>query len=477
MIELGVEIRGINGLLSNCLSLLQLTEMGIGTAIIYALYKPLADNNILEIQILMQLYSKIYRVVGCAILLLGFVMSFFLNFFIEETTFPWTYIIIVYFIQVITTSSSYFYSYKRNLLYADQKMYITTLVDTGCNVAATLVKIFVMIIFKSYVIYLIVQLVQTVASNIIINVWSDKHYPYLREKVTAKYDKMEQLIYNIKNILIGRIGGFVYSSTDNLIISKFAGIIQVGYMSNYYQILNILKTLASSITQPIQPMIGNYIQEYNDIKKSYDLFLAYTFVRYCLANILTVGMVVMINPLITIWIGDEFTLSIWIAILMAIDMYIGIVHGPTGEYISVLGLFKNDKNMSIIGMCINLVFSIVLVRSFGTVGVLMGTVIAQIYYWIARAFIVFSKYFKRGVVKYIFKIIQYTGITVLDILLLNFISGKLYAQYYINFITFIMMGVICVIVSSASIVVLFFKTKEFKVLLDIVSKLFKKNLQ
>lgn len=472
MQQLGVEIRGLNGLFTNCLSLLQLTELGIGSAIIYALYKPLAENNTKEIQILMNLYKKIYKYIGVIVIALGILLSFFIDFFVTDTQYSKEYLLVIFFIQLISAASTYFLAYKRNLVYADQKMYVNTLIDMICYIVATIVRIIIMITVQSYVAYLVVQVIQTMVSNLVINHWCNKRYPYLKEKVTEAYDKIDELKSNVKNLIVGKISGLVYSSTDNLIISKCVGILQVGYMASYYEIVNILKMLSSSITEPIQPILGNLVQVEKDKKRVLDVFLTCTFIRYCIANVITVGTVIMLNPLIQIWLGKEFVLARTISVLMAMDIFIAIVHGPTGEMISVLGLFQKDKIISIIGMCINLVFSIALVYKLGVIGVLLGTVLAQCFYWCSRAYVVFNNYFKAYEKKYILRIVEYIVIWVLDIMILSAIQSKLMLNT--NIVTFILMGCICVIVSGVSIVLCFLRTHEFKEAWNIAMGIVKK---
>lgn len=467
--QLGVEIRGIDGLLANCLSMLQLSDLGIGTAIIYALYQPIVEKNEKEINALMCLYRRIFHGIGIAILILGIFMSFFLHFFIKETTFSWNYILLLFYLQLISVVISYSIgAYKRNLLYADQKQYFSTIIDTVSYIVGSILKIVALVCFHSYVIYLMIQIAQTVISNVVVSIICNRIYPYLKLNSADKYDKIPQLINNVKNIIIGRVGGFVYSSTDNLILAHFLGVVQVGYMANYYSLVNSLKALTSSITEPIQPMIGNFIREEKSPEKAYDLFFNYTFVRYCIANIVTVGIIVMINPLITIWLGEQYTLKIVIPILMVCDMFIGIVHGPTGEFITVLGLFKNDRNMSLIAMSINLVSSIWLVYEYGAIGVLLGTVLAQMYYWIARAYIVFTKYFGQGALQYIRCVIAYIGVEILDCMILFWIRDLFFRK--MTFFLFVIMCMICVSTSIISIVVFWGRTKEFCFMLQILSK-------
>lgn len=467
---LGIEIRGLSGVLSNILSLLKLAEMGIGTAIIYALYQPIVDKKIEEIKSLMCFYKKAYRGIGILVLGIGCIVSFFLKFFVEDTTYSWVYIYIIFFFQLFESVSTYMLgAYKRNLLYADQKQYISTLIDALANTIFVILRMVVIVFTRSYLLYLLLQLLQTVISNIVIGSVVDHKYPYLQDKDVTPYDKMPELLGNVKNVIAGRIGGVVYNSTDNIIISKTAGVVAVGYMTNYFMVRNLIKTITSAVTEPIRPMIGNYIREYRDIKKSYQLFLSYTFVRYCMANVVVVGVVVLINPFIELWLGKGYTLSIWIPILLALDMYIDLVHSPTWEYINVLGLFKNDRNMSYIGAAINLIVSIILSIHMGVQGVLLGTVIAQMYYWIARTYVIYKEYFKIGVMHYMVINLVYATVTVLDIGIVMCIYQ--YVLQEVSITRFLLMCFVSVSVSIVSICILWGRTEEFKMIISILGKI------
>ena len=457
---IGIEIKGISGIISNMLSLLQLAEMGIGAAIVYALYKPLAENDIESVKSLMAFYKKSYRAIGILILFIGIIVSFFLRVFIDETSYSWDYIYLVFFIQLLTSVSTYLIgAYRRNLLYADQKQYVNVIIDTIANVVFTVVRLCVIVYARSYIAYIILQLIQTITSNLIIFGISQRDYPYLKEKDIKPYSKMSELIGNLKNVVIGKIGGVVYNSTDNIIISKFVGVIAVGYITNYATIKSMVKVLVNSVMEPVRPMIGNYVIENSEVKKSYRLFLNYTFVRFVIGNIITVGLVVLFNPLIDIWLKEGYTLEIIVPILIAMDLYIDILHGPTWEFMNALGLFRSDRNLSYGGAFVNLVSSIILVQIMGTPGVLVGTVIAQCYYWIARAHIIFSRYFQTGRLKYCLHIAGYSVITIIDSIIVTIIRNRLMPRT--NIVMFIVMCGICVSVSLLSIMIFWSRTDEY----------------
>lgn len=470
---IGVEIKGLNEVLTNCVGLLNLTELGIGSAIIYALYGPLVEDDNEEIIALMQLYKKLYQSIGIAIMVIGSFAAAFLPVLLKETNLSWAYVRFVFEIQLIASASTYFLAYKRNLLYADKKMYITILTDTFCQISVRIIQIILIIYTASYPLVLLVGVTGTILSNVYINGRCNRWYPFLCTKKVYKYTKIDELRRNIKDIMIGRIGGFVYSSTDNLIISAVLGVVEVGFMSNYYQIKSFVNVVSSSITEPIMPIIGNILHEERKVEEHFQLFLSYTFIRYCLANYVCVGVLTIIGPFVSWFYGEQFVLAFSIPILMILDLYISIVHGPCGEFINALGLFKDDRNMSLIGMLINLGTSLICVFFWGTSGVLIGTVLTQLYYWTARCYIVFKQFFCRGAGKYCVNIFIYTIAGVCDVIILQYISSQLLMFSGVIKIIFLLIASIGI---STFTILCFYGTNEFSYLFEIIKILLAKKM-
>lgn len=467
---IGLEAQGINGVVGNMLGLLQLSELGIGTAITYALYQPIVDRNEREICIVMRMFKNAYRVIGTVVFIAGIILSFFIDFFMESHNYSRQEVLLAYYILLISSVATYFLAYKRNLLYADQKQYIITMIDMLCSVAFGIIKIASILLFKSYHIYLTVTILQTITANIIVSLVCNRHYPYLKQKIKDKYDKIDELKKNILNLIIGKFGGFVYSSTDNMIISKFSGLAAVGYITNYKYIYTMLTGLLNSVTSPIQPMIGNYIREYKETQKSYELFKAYTYIRFFLASIVTVGFAISADALIALWIGEEYLLTMLVVFLMSLDVLLGAMQGPAGEYMTVLGYFQYDKYMSLIGAAINLTTSIWFSNYIGIAGVLLGTVITQIFYWIIRVYIVYKNYFKRTPFEYIWLTIRCGICLVAELGILYQIKQSFFTDN-ITIPRFIVLALLCLLITMAINVLLFVGTKELKFLMSIMNKL------
>lgn len=469
---LGMEVLGVNGVISNILTMLQLTEMGIGSAIIYALYQPVVEGDERTIGALMQLYKKFYNIIAIIVAILGIGISFFLNFFITSEL-DINYIRIIFFIQLAGTIVTYTMAYRRSLMYADQKQYVCTLIDMCLNIICSVVRILVLINTQNYLLYLIITLFQNLISNIVISIKCYKDYPYLKQYKNEEYEKTQELKNNIKDLFIGKIGGFIYSSTDNILISKFLGVLSVGLLSNYSLLTSTCKTIIGSMTNALQPIMGNYVRVQTDKKEIQKIFYVNTLVRFLLVNVCVVGIVVLSDDVLAIWIEKEdIFLSISIPILLCIDLYIHNVHGPVVELLAVLGYFEFDKKITFMGVFINLGLSILLLQVIGLEGVLVGTAIAQVYYWLVRGRKIFKDYFKSSAVVYVLKNILYIVLTGSEILLLHWFKEKIFTE--ISIINLICMGAIIILTCGICDMVILIVTKEGKYLINAAKNILRK---
>ena len=235
---------GVNGLLSNVLGILSLTELGIGTAIGYSLYEPLAKKDNDKISSLMQFYKKAYHIIAIIVLLLGLVLLPVLPYLIKDTA-DIENLNIIYIIFLLNMVIGYLFSYKRTLITSDQKKYKIVPHIMTFDIITSISQIFVLLIFKKYIIYLLIQSVCTILENIVINKYIDKQYPYLNDKKEVKpIDKFElkTIKDKVKALLLHKVGSYTLCSTDNLIISKLIGIVTVGIYSNYSLIMNMISS-------------------------------------------------------------------------------------------------------------------------------------------------------------------------------------------------------------------------------------------
>ena len=474
LMYLGVEKVGINSVITETLGFLAFAELGVGTAISYRLYKPLVDRDIKRLSILMQLYKKVYSIIGIAVWILGLVLMCFLPIFINDASSDMFYIRTAYLIQLLATSSSYFFAYKRALIFVDQKQFVCKIVDIVCNIVFSIFRIIALIIFKNFHIYLVLQLIQTLVGNIILGYYCDKNYSFIKVKTKDKFEDVKGMFQDTKDVLFGKVAGYVYSSTDNLVISTFSGIALAGGFSTYKYVTNAIKNLTYSMTDSIVATIGNNIQ-HRDAEDNYVLFQKYTFIRYVVANIAITGMCISADAFVGFAFGKQYIMHWSILYLIACDIFIGIVYGPLGEYITVLGYFKYEKYINIIGAGINIGLSILLVQQWGVTGVLIGTVVSQCFFWVAKSILLYWKYFespKRWLDMWK-KYIRYTFLVIIQIMILHILKQQIVGENY-NFFLFFVEAIVSVAVSVLAIILCFRKTKEYDYLVSIIKKILKR---
>lgn len=388
---LGIELLGLGSTFSSLLNTLSLAELGFQSAVVFNLYAPLAAHDEDTISKIVSIYRVIYQFIGFFFIIASICCLPLLPRIIKgiEVT---NLVRCIFLIQAATAACTYFLAYKRSILFADQQGYLSNLADAAVNIAANVIQIILTVWLRSYVAYLLVRLAQTIAGNLIVHRLCTKKYPYLR-RMPVDWQILKRIVHQVKDIFFGKLAGYVYSSTDSLVISAFVSTVQVGFLNNYVMIAGSIRTLANSITGPIAPIIGSLLADSQKKPSQCTIFDRYNFVRFLLAGLTSAPIIVLADCFIELWIGTEYLMSRSVVTLLAADLYIHIVHSSCCDYIIGSGLFALDRRISILGAGINIVTSILLVNRLGISGVLIGTVISQIVFWICRSYGVFRHCF------------------------------------------------------------------------------------
>lgn len=470
----GMEILGINGVLADVLNTLSLADLGVQSAITFRLYEPLARGREAEVNEIITLFRKFYWAIGGFIVLGGLVCMPFLKLLVTDVSYSMAYIRGAFFLQLLVSASTYFLAYKRTLLYADQKQYMCSLVDIGCNLFFALVKFFVIILSKNYYLYLVVQVCQNVISNLIVNEICRRQYGYLNVRAEVRKELKNDLFHDVKNVFASKLATYVYGSTDNLVISALIGTVSVGLVSSYKYITSCLMSVVYYMMIPIQPMIGNYlVDEGTDSARR--LFGNYTFVRYFFAMLLLVPAVCLSDNFIAVWIGEEYMMSPAITWLLVADTYISIVYGPTGEYINARGLFEKEKKVMLLGAFLNITLSVAGTFVIGIYGVLLGTVICQMILWIGKSRIVFRDILyleRKEVCRYWFGQAFDFLVFCLTVWIGSRMASLLFTEY--SWLSFIVNGILLAGLSVVTLTIFNFRTSGYAYMLGLVKMILKK---
>lgn len=444
---LGNSYLGISSVYTSLLQFLNLAELGISSAIIFNLYGPIAKGNESKITYLMLQYKKIYQKIGIIIFIAGIVLMFFVNVFMEGVSFDINYLRFTFFIQLLGTVSTFFFAYKRSLLLADQKNYVCQIIDTIISLISYIFRLLAIIYFKSFVLYLIIQVLQNIISNILCSYYSDKHYPYIKK---GYYDKneVEELTLNkdIRDVAIYKISSFIYTSTDSLVISKFISTLILGVYSNYKLILDFIATLLAQVTNSVLSSLGNFINDDKDQKEITELIDVYTFACFMIGAFCCVSFLVLFQPTIFLWLGKENLLPFSMVITSTMYFFLRQIRTPIGNLYYALGMYRFDKVGMIATATINLVLSIALSFSLGLMGVFIATTIADLFYLIFSIHVIFKNYFKTSYSKYLKKIVLYCAIAFVECIICVYISELVLSDFTI--VNYILRVILCLVIPN-----------------------------
>lgn len=410
---LGAEYTGLNGLFTNIFSFLNLAELGIGSAIVFSMYKPLADGDYDQVRTLQRLYKKFYLCIALFVLVVGGVLTPFLDKLISGKPNVDINIYIVYVMYLVNAVIGYISADKRSLLNAMQRNDIENKVNTICIFIMTALQIVVLLLFKNYYIYYSLTIVTTLMECIILQIFAIKKYPFLKGNTVALEPSVKKNIAkNVAALSFHKIGTAAVFSTDNIIISAFCGLTILGYYSNYALIITSLNLVFSLITSSMQGSVGNLIAS-TDREYTHRKFEQMNLIFSVLCGFCTVCMFVLFQPFIKAWMpNDSYLLSFFTMTLICISFYLSKMRSCVLMFKDAAGLFWQDRWKPIVEAVVNLVVSIVLVIYMGLDGVIIGTIVSTLIapFWV-EPLMLYKHHFKLSPKKYFFKYIYNTIIT------------------------------------------------------------------
>lgn len=471
--SLGIEYLGINGLLTNVLSVMALVESGIGISIVYNLYKPLADGDQTKIIALVQVYKKAYGFLALIVTLLSICLFPFLGLLMKDGG-NIENLDLIYFLFVFKNIVSYLNAHKWSLINADQRGYVLVKVNLLFQVTTMIARIGILIVTNSFILYLTIELalyiIQTIYNGKIVN----KRYPYIKtnKKYSLAIKTKESLITNVKAMFLHNIGGFLVFGTDNLLISSFISVATVGLYSNYVMITSQLSSLVGPILGGIGASVGNLIAtEAGD--KNYSVFKVSFLVNFWIISLCIIFLYNLLEPFISWWLGEEYILNQLSFIFILINFYLTGMRTAIATFKNKAGLFTQDKYAPVFEGLINLISSLILLKYYGLAGIFMGTTLSTILtiFW-TQPKIVYKSLFKVPVRSYFKTYSFYFLLTVLGCFATSFSCDLLFSGN--SFLVLVGKGVISIIIPSIMYFLMFYKSMEFKYICVVINRVFPK---
>lgn len=472
LVQLGEELLGLSSLYTNIISYLSIIEMGIGSAIIFSLYKPFAEDNRVKVKGYIDYYAKFYKIVGGIILLLGIALLPFLHIFINDNI-DMTKAIIYFVLFLINTVISYLFSYKLCILNVAQEGYI---VSVGTAISKILIAIFQVIILKlysSFFLYITIQIVVNLIYYIVLNKYIDKKYTWLKDtKGKIEKDEKNNLIKNVKALFMHKIGYVVVFSTDNLVISSFINLSSVAKYNSYNMIISAIQGVINTAMAAITPSIGNLLVD-NDKEKAISIHKKLFFMNFWVVSFITISLYNTISQFINVWLGRNQILDIFTVNIILINLYFQLMRSSVEQFKEGSGNYYQDRYAAFIEAFINLVCSIILVKEIGIAGVFIGTFISNIcvIFWV-KPMITYKYVFNKPVRNYFYMYFKYLLIAIIPLLITHFLTRDIKQSVLLS--DFILNCIINIFVINGVYLIIFRKNKEFIYFKSLIKDKFKR---
>ncbi len=455
---------GINGLFTDLLNVLALSELGVGTAITYALYRPISEKDIEKQKSLMRMYRTFYRMVALFVLVAGLLIVPVLPLLIKDSP-QVEHLTVIYLMYLINSVLSYLLIYKKTLIDAHQMNYIGVLYQTVTWSIQNILQIFVLIFTGNFILYLSVLILCTVGGNIAISAKAERMYPYLSDKRVQRLPKEEikDIYRNIRAMLMHKVGNVLVNNTDNLLLSALVGSLSVGRYSNYYLIIGSVTQVLNQMFQGITASVGNLgVEEKNGrIKK---IFEASFFMGQWMFGMAAICLYEILNPFVELSFGINYVFDKNITLILCINFYLTGMRQATLVFRDSMGLFGYDKYKALPEAVINLTASVILGRYMGTAGIFIGTAISTVTtsLWV-EPYMLYKHRLRQPCRSYFARYALYAAVTFVIWLAADFFCKKVNGGL---FMVCAVRLIICGAITNLCYFVLYHRTKEFGLLVD-----------
>lgn len=378
--SLGLELLGLNGLFTNLVAMLAVAELGFGSAIIYKLYKPLADDDRQRIARLMRFYRNGYRLVGSVVLLIGLVLIPATPLLAGTTSVDGFDVRWAFVLFLADSVFSYLFGYKRSMLYADRRNYVINGVHLCAVVIMSAIQIAILLTSRDYYAFLLVRAASRLIENIILSILVDRRYPFIRKpEGRLDGDERSDALTQVRGLAYHRVAGFVVLGADNIVLSVLLGLRAVGLYANYYMLYAAIVSICGHMFEAVKSTIGDFLVRQSARTRTYGVFRQLLLVNFVLAALGSVGFIAAADVVVEVWLGAEFRLGPEIAAAMAVALFFQLLRQTFHTFKEASGVFYVDRWVPVAEALLHIVGSVALVGLFGIVGVPLASVLSTVF--------------------------------------------------------------------------------------------------
>ncbi len=467
---LGAQYLGLSSLFTSILQVLNMADLGIGLAITYSMYKPIAEDDDNTICALLALYKKFYHFIGTIILIAGICLLPFLNKFIAKeipNEINIKYIFLIYLFN--TVLSYYMFAYKKSILEAFQRNDIATKINFILSIIKNLMQIAMLFIFKNYYLFLIILPLITLANNISISIIVDSKYPKYTARGMISTSIIKPLYYQMSGVAISKICGVMRSTLSGILVSSFLGLELLAIYGNYFYILTSIHSMLTVLNTSMLAGIGNSLVKETK-EKNYKDFQHFTFLYAWISSWCTCCLFCLYQHFMKIWVGQKLLFPFNIMILFCIYFYSITITDIKNMYVTASGLWWENRYRSITELLLNIILCYTLGRKFGVVGILVTTILTLIFInfaWGAK--LLFNNYFKNICIfklycNHLLYIIVNFSVAILTFKICELLNNDGIAFLFVKIF-------ICILIPNLLYFIIYYKTKIFKESMPIILRI------
>ena len=468
---MGVQYLGLNSLFVSILQVLNLAELGVGSAMVYSMYKPIAEDDDITICALMKLYRIYYRAIGLIIAIVGGALTPFIPKLISGDVPAGINIYILYLLNLFSTVLSYWlFAYKNSILQAHQRVDVISKVTLVTNTVQYALQVVVLWEFKNYYLFVLVTLVMQVVTNVATAAVADRIYPNFRPAGKLSNQEVAKINRRIRDLFTSKVGAIIVNSADTIVISAFLGLTALAVYQNYYFILTSVMGFITVIFSAVTAGIGNSLVVETKEKNFNDLSV-FTFIICWISGVCACCFLNLYQPFMELWVGKDLMLDYSIVICFVIYFYVSEVNQLLLTYKDAGGIWHEDRFRPLITATTNLVMNLIMVQFWGLYGIIISTVLSTLLVGMPWLFHnLFTTLFdKKNMKQYLLDIVFYAVVSsvagVVSVVVCHFISFNLLTTLVIRLAS-------CLVIPNVFFVLVYGKRVEFKQSILLVNKMF-----
>lgn len=455
---LGTDSVGVSTLFTSVLSFLSLAELGFGSAVVYTMYKPIAEGDYKSINALLKYYRKLYRIIGLVILLVGVAIMPFLPYLIKDEVPSEVNLYYLYLLFLLNSVISYFFAgYRQSLLVAYQRSDIRDKIALFISILVRIGEIFAIYFTKSLYIYVLVSVIGTILTNMLTAIVTRRMYPEAECKGEIDFGVKNEIRKRLGGLFGTKLNSIVVNQADTLVISAFLGLTLLTQYGNYYLVLNSVSGFILIVFASMTASIGNKIVS-DTVEEVYTLFKRINFLNNWIVGWCSISLVCLYQPFMIIWVKEDLTLPLLMSVLMTLYFYVYQIQRTILTFKDAAGLWYEDRFRPYVSMTINLVSNLILVNVIGIYGIVVSTIFA---------FLISVPWCNSVVFKHFFKKSPWINIRKM---LINFLITAIIGAFTfficysldVSIIGLILRALICLIVPNLVYLLVFYRSEEFK---------------